>query len=530
MNKKNEVLIQQKYKPTKLNQVIGNTTSINYIENWLNNYETVKNFLRTNGLLKKSSKGRKKKLVNMSDLEIEYSNRKGNLLITGPHGSGKSTIINIILKEGKYDVVNLNMLDSKIKIDIDLISKLAHKSENNKKIVLLIDELESVITLNDKNAVFEIIKDNNFNRWMPIIIITNNQHNKQLNETKKYSNEAKIFSPFLSDIVKWTNNICKTEKIMLDNDLIPKFIEYCQNDMRKILIQLDELKINYQNSKININILENFMEIMKKKDQDFDLYKSTEEMLINYKDIDTCLELYDTEKVLMPLMIHENYYKFIKKEEYYKVLDNISRGDILENYIYGEQNWDLLEIHGLISCVIPSYYINKYSNGKKTVFSQKMVDGKMTKVTDLVFAVDLNRTSVKRMNKKNINKTNETITKNSNKLSNKNIRNKSIDEFIYMGEIMNNDKVNTAKNKKEIVEKPKITKTTKTTKKQLTNIEEKTDKEEKTTDKETPKKNKKGQKPTITKTGKKDIINKKDEINKEDKPSKKIKIVKIKKL
>ena len=436
MSKKNDIFIQQKYKPTKLSQIIGNTTSIEYIENWLITYEEVKDFLKQNGLLKKSSKGRKKKLVNMSDLEIEHSKRKGNLLITGSHGSGKSTIINIILKEGKYDIVNLNMLDPKIKVDIDLISKLANRVDHNKKIILLIDELESVITLNDKNAVFEIIKDNNFNRWMPIIIITNNQHNKQLNETKKYSNEIKIYSPYQNDIVKWINNICKNEKIMLEYDLIPKFIEYCQNDMRKMLIQLDELKVNYQNSKINIFTLENFMHIMKKKDQDFDLYKSTEEMLVDYKDIDTCLELYDTEKVLMPLMIHENYYKFIKKEEYDKVLDNLSKGDILENYIYGEQNWDLLEIHGLISCVIPSYYINKYSNGKKTVFTQKMINGKMTNTTDLIFAADLNRTSVKKMNKKNINKTNETITKNSHK----NIRNKCIDEFIYMGEIMNGEK------------------------------------------------------------------------------------------
>ena len=448
MNKKIDIFIQQKYKPTKLNQIIGNGTSIAYIENWLNTFDEVKDFLKLNGLLKKSSKGRKKKLVNMSDLNLEYSKRKGNLLITGSHGSGKSTLINIILKDGKYDIINLNMLDHKIKVDVDLISKLASRNDSNKKLVLLIDELESVITLNDKNALFEIIKDNNFNRWMPIIIITNNQHNKQLNETKKYSNEVKIYSPFQNEIIKWINNICKNEKILLEYDLIPMFIEYCQNDMRKMLIQLDELKVNYSNSKINIGILENFMDIMKKKDQDFDLYKSTEEMLIDYKDIDTCLELYDTEKVLMPLMIHENYYKFIKKDEYHMVLDNLSKGDILENYIYGEQNWDLLEIHGLISCVIPSYYINKFSNGKKTVYSQKMLNGKMTKVTDLVFAADLNRTSVKKMNKKNINKTNESIVKNSSK----NIRNKSIDEFIYMGEIMNGEKLQTIKKMNELDE------------------------------------------------------------------------------
>ena len=40
----------------------------------------------------------------------------------------------------------------------------------------------------------------------------------------------------------------------------------------------------------------------------------------------------------------------------------------MENYIYGEQNWDLLELHGIISCCIPSYLINKYSNVKKILF------------------------------------------------------------------------------------------------------------------------------------------------------------------
>jgi hypothetical protein len=441
--------IYNKYKASKLNDIIGNGKVIEYIKYWLESYETVNDFLRKNGLLKKSSKGRKKKLVNISEEEIEFSKRKGNLLITGPHGCGKSSIVNIILKECGYEIINLNMLDPKIKIDIDLISKLSYKNYldgNKKKLILVIDELESVITLNDKLGVFNIIKDNNFKRWMPIIIITNNQHNKQLNETKKYSNEIKVYPPFLNEINRWVYNICKKEYINLEYDLINKFIEYCQLDMRKILIQLDELKINYENNKITQVLFDNFINIMKRKDLDFDLYKATDKLLTNYKNIDTCIELYETEKVLIPLMIHENYHKYIIQDQYSKVLNNLSIGDILENYIYGEQNWDLLELHGYISCAIPSYYINKYSTAKKT--------------GSLIFAADLNRTSVKKMNKKNINKTNETINKNSNEI----IRNKSIDEFIYMGEIinkLNNNKfestnyinniikINKLKNKKE---------------------------------------------------------------------------------
>lgn len=416
-------LIQLKYKPVKHSDIIGNVNSVHNIKQWLDSYDEVKNFLKANGLLKKSSKGRKKKLVNVSDLEIEYSKRKGNLLITGPHGCGKSSIISILLSEYNYDVIYLNMLDQKVKIDTDLIAKFSVNQvmdDNKKKPILLIDELESVITLNDKNGVFNIIKDNNFKRWMPIIIITNNQHNKQLNEAKKYSNEIKIYPPYENEIIDWVTKICKNENIKMDREQTKKFVEYCQNDMRKILIQLDELKINYKSDKITSEALENFMNIMKKKDLDFDLYKATSKLLTDYKNIDTCLELYETEKVLIPLMVHENYHKFIHHDQYSKVLDNLSTGDILENYIYGEQNWDLLELHGMISCCIPSYLINKYPNTN-------------SKSHSLGFAADLNRTSVKKMNKKNITKTNNLLNKNCYK----NIRNKSIDEFIYMSEIIN---------------------------------------------------------------------------------------------
>lgn len=413
--------IQHKYSPTHLNDIIGNKEQIKYIKEWLETYDNVKDFLKSRGLLKKSSKGRKKKLVDITLQEIEYSKRKGNLLVCGSHGCGKTTIVSLILSEYNYEVINLNTLDLKTKIDTELMSKfeMNYKSPDNKKPILLIDELESVITLNDKNGVFNIIKENNFKRWMPIIIITNNQHNKQLTEAKKFSNEIKIFPPLKSDIVRWLLSICEREKISMSMDIAYKFVEHCQNDMRKLLIQLDELKINYGSKKIDFPVLNSFMDIMKEKDLDFDLYKATNKILTNYKGMDKCLELYETEKVLIPLMIFENYHKFVKKEAYPKILNNLSIGDILENYIYGEQNWDLLELHGIISCCIPSYLITKHSNG--------ITNAK------LEFAIDLNRTSVKKMNKKNIVKTNNSLNKNHYK----NIRNKSIDEFIYMGEIMN---------------------------------------------------------------------------------------------
>ena len=64
--------IEESYKPKNINDIIGNKKSIFYIKDWLENYEIVRKFLKENGLLKKSSKGRKKKLININQQEIEF--------------------------------------------------------------------------------------------------------------------------------------------------------------------------------------------------------------------------------------------------------------------------------------------------------------------------------------------------------------------------------------------------------------------------------------------------------------------------
>lgn len=400
-----------KYRPNRLNEIIGNETTINKILEWITEYDTVRNFLKDNNMLKTTTKGRKKKITGVNEKEIEYSKRKGNLLITGTNGCGKTTIIQTILKELDCDVINLMTIDSKQKIDIDLINKLSSNysyGNNNKKKVLLIDELESIISSNNKAGTIDIIKENNFKRWMPIIIITNNKHNKQLTEAKKYSDEMRIFTPFPNQIHTWVRNICQKENIKISNILITKFIEKCQQDMRKILIQLNEIKIN--NNTITEEYLNEFNDTIKEKDLDQELFQATKNLLTNYKDIKTCIEIHDTEKAIIPIMLFENYSKYSNKNIHKDIIDKFSDGDIFENYIHGEQIWDLTEIHGLMSVALPSFIIN--SNKKMGI-------------TKIDYAADLNRTSVKMMNKKHISKIKDSFDNN-----------KSIEELIYMSNIL----------------------------------------------------------------------------------------------
>jgi hypothetical protein len=454
----------KKYECDKLSEVVGNKRGIKLIKDWLNNYHASKVFLAKHGLLKKSTKGRKRKMDGLTDHENCLRTQKGNLLIMGGHGTGKTMTINLILKEMGYHSYYFSSLENKNKINMKRLL------QPDKKCVLVIDELESIIVLNDKKSVSSLIVENNYMRTMPIIVLTNNQHNKQLNETKKHSDEIKIYSPYPNEIYGWISKICIKERIKFDYGALNDFLTHCKNDLRKILIELNNLKILFKDKIIKKSDIDNFRHVIDKKNMDVMLYKDTEEILTGGKtDIDKCLGLYESEKILIPLMIHENYHKFIKQEKYSKILDILSMGDIIDNYIHSGQNWDLSTTRAMISTVVPSHLINKYQNTsnkcKKLDYANPNEyklnknsedadadaagagdgggdgdgdgDNKKSNTNNdaddedkLVFATDLNRTSVKKMNSKNTKITNKEINKHSKS------RNKSVDEFLYLGDII----------------------------------------------------------------------------------------------
>ena len=167
----------------------------------------------------------------------------------------------------------------------------------------------------------------------------------------------------------------------------------------------------------------NFVKESNHKIQTLDIFKSTEKLLNGYKnekdfDIDECLDIYECNKVIIPLMIYQNYHEFVSQENYLNIIEKISNADIFENYIYCEQIWDLVRIYGIIGCVIPSFYSNKFSKNPNSV--------------KLKFSDDLHKTSSKKKKQKYINNTNSDVRKQSLVY----VRNKTIDEFIYMDDLI----------------------------------------------------------------------------------------------
>lgn len=380
-----------KYKPKNINQIIGNKIQIKKFKEWITN------------------------------LSI---NKSQGIIISGNQGLGKTLTIKLILEELGYipRIINPNEIkDHRIYDDFNdyynfansIYTKINFADQKNKNIALIFDETENITLTSEKKYIMDIYKENNKSKSFPLIFISNNQHSKLLNDLKKGCGEVIFITPEMSELTQLVKKISLMENITWEsNDQIEKIIIFSQNDIRRLINLLQELSYHLICGQVTDSSINEFIEKSREKNVDIGLFVSTERILNNYLDYETIIKLYESEKVLLPLMIHENYLKKIlnkSKDSWLniignivKVSDSISRGDNIETSIYTDQNWYLQNIHGFYTCINTSYWINNSKSNYK-INSE-----------DIKFSSDLNKTSLKNINRKNIINLSKIINNKSN--------------------------------------------------------------------------------------------------------------------
>lgn len=357
-----------KYEPSNINEIINNKSNIKIINDWLNNFE---------------------------------NESKSNLVILGYHGVGKKKIIKLILEKNDYYYKSINFYDDKSKnLFDDIINSYTgntfDKILKKKKFALLINDIEKITLKNEKKRIKELIKLNK--NLFPIIFISNMQHNKLLSDILEYSIEIKINQPSSNDLLIILNNIIEKDNLnIFENKVKDKIIKFCQNDIRRLLSILYDIKNSFSEKEIKLEDIKLYISNSYKKCKDINLFDASKKLIDKYTNINQSLQLYKVDKVLVPLTIHENFIKnlFKKKSDNLNSIKNvtasISKGDVIETNIYTDQNWFLHDIHGFYTCVKTSYNINK-----NKLKSKKNVN------YDMKFSSDLNQTSLKNINKKQI--------------------------------------------------------------------------------------------------------------------------------
>ena len=386
-----EDLWTNKYGPKQISDIIGNKQQIEQLTNWLNNFQ---------------------------------NNKTQTIVVSGNQGLGKTTTIKLILESFNYIVriINPNEIkEHRIYDDFNdyynfansVYAKIEFNDIKNKKVALVFDETENITLTSEKKYVMDIYKENNKSKSFPLIFISNNQHSKLLNDLKKNCAEIIFNLPSFEELDNFIKSIASKENIIFDSQsVIEKLIKFSQYDIRRLINIFQELSFHSIDDIITDEQIDEFINKSREKNIDVGLFEATEKLLNNYQDYETIMKLYESEKVLLPLMIHENYLKKklnksklswnVIMRDIIKISDSISRGDNIETSIYTDQNWYLQNIHGFYTCVNTSYWINKNKTNYK-------ID-----LDSIKFSSDLNKTSLKNINRKNIINLSKIINNKSN--------------------------------------------------------------------------------------------------------------------
>lgn len=371
-----------KYTPTNLENILGHKSNLKSFEKWIQQFDNTKKYLT------------------------------GTIIISGNHGIGKSLSVNLMLK--KYNYEQMIISSSNIKeffedSESDKVNVLAKyleddsKNDMNKLIeikrkAIVVIDAEKITLKKESEALTYLCKINEKNKVTPIIFITNDRHSKLIGKVKFTSYCLNFEPPTVAEFTQYFNNICKCENIIIsDEKIIPSIIKYTQYDVRNLIYFLENLYNVYGSEPITLQHCKTFLKNIQPKDKRHNLYDSTRMLLNDYKGIKKCLIQYSDAKVLLPLMIHENYSNNLENrkcsaKDFFascaSISDSMSNGDVISTNMYTDQNWNLQKCFGFFTCCKPTFELNQH----------KLINPNY----NIIFSGDLNSPSIKNINRGNV--------------------------------------------------------------------------------------------------------------------------------
>ncbi|CAJ0869991.1 3413_t:CDS:10 [Entrophospora sp. SA101] len=334
-----------RYRPTSLEELCGNNTSIKTLKTWLHDWET--NF----------------KL----GFKCKTNGKYPAVLISGPPGIGKTTAAHLVGKHEGYDIKEFNASDVRNKKTLNLTIRIATGNMS----------IASFYNSNDTNDATVTASSS-----------SKNKKGKAKEEPKPpHTNRTLIIMDEVDGMSSGDRGGAQDENLKINGNVVDEIIKGTTTDIRQVMNllscwKLSEDSIDYNQGKQLIknsekDIVLNIWDVAVKL-LDPVTWSSRNEVSLNEK-----LNLYFHDPDLTPLMIQvfsvffsrdvaskefidKNKDKNVDPEllEEFAVINSLSKaasfiseGDLIGGMIHGsQQRWSLMPFHGMASTVIPSYY------------------------------------------------------------------------------------------------------------------------------------------------------------------------------
>lgn len=321
-------LFTQKYQPKQLAEVQGQEAAVQLLKDFVLNYKKQK---------------------------------KKALLLHGPVGCGKTSLVHALARELDYEIIEVNASDTRNEKSLQelLGPSLKQQSLFSRSKIILVDEIDNVSGREDRGAIStlsELIEGSHF----PIILTANEIDENKLKPLKKIcqvlalpSIETEKFSLFLQEI-------CHKETLPSEEKALKSLARRSGSDLRAGLIDLQTLATK---KNVSYDDLKNLYERQRKETVQNALrlvFKTTDPQLALRAFDNLDLELKD-----VYWWMEENLpQEYQSREDLANAYQTLSRTDMFLGRIHNRQHWGfLVYINQLLSAGIA------LSKSQKSTFS-----------------------------------------------------------------------------------------------------------------------------------------------------------------
>ena len=304
----------EKYRPRKLSAVIGQELAVQEIKNFLAHWP-----------------------------------EERALILHGPAGTGKTSIVLAAARENDLDILELNSSDLRNRAKLEETLKPASEQHSlfKKGKILLMDEVDGV-TGTDIGGIPELVRVIDSSKH-PIIMTCNDVWQSKLSPVRARSKLVALKPVRQDTIVRVLAFIAEKEKIRRDLSFLRLIAIKSQGDLRAALNDL-------QSYALGENV---FVDIKEKRDVEESIFNILKRL---FKEREDFLDLFDSSELSLDeifLWIEENIPTEYKGEALLRAYFALSNADLFRGRIYKNQSWRFLVYQNIFQSAGISYAKSK---------------------------------------------------------------------------------------------------------------------------------------------------------------------------